>query len=352
MTAVGDLWGEVIGQPRAEADLRAAVAAPLHAYLFVGPPGSGRRPAARAFAAELFARGADGEAAARHARLALEGKHPDLVVFEPEGERFQQQTGEIDGIIREASRSPVEAAYKVMVLGEFHTMDRLAGALLKTIEEPPPRTIIVVIADEVPLDLVTTASRCVRIEFGPVPAAAVVERLVAEGIDPGRATEAAAAAGGDLGRARLLATDDALAARRDAWAAVPERLDGTGARVVELVADLRSRIDAAQAPLNERQAVEQAELEDEIERYGLRRGLLKELGADHRRQAARLRRQELRFGLGVLAGRYRDELTAAAGPVPLVEAQRAIHAALDDLVRNPNEELLLLGLVLKLPRLR
>ena len=73
MTVAEDLWVDVVGQPRAEADLRAAVDAPSHAYLFLGPPGSGRMAAVRALAAELFSRDAAGEDAERHARLALEG---------------------------------------------------------------------------------------------------------------------------------------------------------------------------------------------------------------------------------------------------------------------------------------
>jgi DNA polymerase-3 subunit delta' len=190
------------------------------------------------------------------------------------------------------------------------------------------------VADEIPPELVTAASRCVRIDFGPVPDAAVTERLVAEGVTPDRAQEAAEVAGGDLGRARLLATDPDLAARRAAWRAVPDRLDGTGARVIDLVEDLRGRIDAAQAPLDAQQAEEQAALEEQIDRYGLRKGLVAELVARHRRQVRTLRRQEILFGLAT------------------VDGLAAIQTAAEDLVRNPTEELFLLGLFLKLPRLR
>ncbi|HYJ73772.1 MAG TPA: hypothetical protein VE265_15005 [Actinomycetota bacterium] len=349
-----DVWGDVVGQVRAEADLRAAVAAPLHAYLFVGPPGSGRMAAARAFAAALFTRDTEGEDAERHARLALEGKHPDLIVFEPEGARLSvdMDKGDLPAIIQEVNRAPVEADRKVVVLGQFHTMEQFAGAFLKTIEEPPPRTIIVIVADEIPPELVTTASRCVRIDFGPVPDAAVIERLVAEGVAPDRAQEAAEAASGDLARARLLATDPDLAARRDAWRAVPDRLDGAGARVIDLVEDLRGRIDAAQAPLDAQHVEEQAALEEQIDRYGLRRGLVAELVTRHRRQVRTLRRQEILFGLATLAGRYRDALADGRDPAELVDGLAALQTAAEDLVRNPTEELFLLGLFLKLPHLR
>ncbi len=356
MTVDVDLWTDVVGQPRAIEDLQAAVPAPSHAYLFVGPPGSGRMAAARAFAAELFSRDIDGADAERHARLALEGKHPDLIVFEPEGVRLRVDLDKTDNdlgpILQEANRAPVEADHKLVVLGQFHTMEQFAGAFLKTIEEPPPRTIIVVVADEIPPELVTTASRCVRVEFGPVPAEAIVDRLLAEGVSQQTAGEAADAAGGDLARARLLATDPELADRREAWRRVPDRLDGTGAGVVDLVGDLRGRIDAAQAPLDTRHAAELVGLEEQIERYGLRRGLAGELVTRQKRQVRTLRRQEIRFGLATLAGRYRDALAESPDPAPIVEGLAAIQTAAEDLVRNPGEELLLLGLFLALPPLR
>jgi DNA polymerase-3 subunit delta' len=81
-----DPFGEVVGQDRAVAELRRAAATPVHAYLFVGPRGSGKRDLARAFAAELLAAGATGEKdRARTIRLALAEQHPDLIVVERVG---------------------------------------------------------------------------------------------------------------------------------------------------------------------------------------------------------------------------------------------------------------------------
>lgn len=348
MSTIADVWGDVVGQEQAVAELRAAAAAPSHAYLFLGPPGSGRLAAARAFAAELFAD-------ERQVRLALEGKHPDLIVFEPEGARLsvdlKRPDNDLAPILREASRAPVEAPWKLVVLTKFHTMENYAGAFLKTIEEPPPRTIMVIVADELPPELVTTASRCVRVDFVAVPDALVAERLVAEGVDADKAAEAADAASGDLARARLLATDPALAARREAWRTVPGRLNHTGARVVELADDLKARIDEAQAPLDAQHAAEVAELEERIERYGLRKGLLTDLADRHKRQVRTLRRQELQFGLATVARRYRDALATHPEPGALVDGLAAIQEAAEDLVRNPREDLLLLGLLLRLPPL-
>ena len=63
--------------------------------------------------------------------------------------------------------------------------DEAAGYLLKIIEEPPPSTVFVLLAIEVVPELVTIASRCVRVETQALPVGALAERLVGEGVEPG-----------------------------------------------------------------------------------------------------------------------------------------------------------------------
>jgi DNA polymerase-3 subunit delta' len=341
-----DGWSEVLGQDRAVAQLQASVAAPVHAYLFVGPPGSGRRAAARAFAADLLAVGSDGQDATRHRHLALAEQHPDLTVFVPEGASLRDE--EAAEIIKASVRSPVEGRRKVLVLTEFHKISVVAPKLLKIVEEPPPSTVFVILADDVPPELVTIASRAVRIDFHPVPEALVIERLVAEGVEAAAAADAAAAAGGDLDRARLLATDPELADRQAAWHAVPDRVDGTGAAVMVVTAELIALIDRAQAPLAERHAIEAAELAERVERYGQRGSGATQLTAQHRREARRARVAELRFGFATLARRYRDGLVDARRPEELLLKLAAIQAASEALIRNPNEALLLEDLLFTL----
>lgn len=350
-----DAWDEVVGQDRAVDLLRSAAAGdPVHAWLFVGPTGTGKRAAARAFAGELLA--AEAEAAgdldgARRARaLAHQEQHPDLIVVERVGAAIS--TEQADDVVTRASRSATEGTRKVLVLDEFHRMaEGVAPKLLKTIEEPTPGTFFVVLADELPPNLVTIASRCVRVDFSPVPAAAIVERLVADGVPVDRAAEAAGFSGGDLRRARLLATDDRLALRVAAWRDLPGRLDGRGATAANVVADLRASIDDVEAPLRARQEVEVAELNERIERYGQRGSGAKDLEARHKRELRRLRTDELRLGLSSLAGTYRDELAVAADPSRAIQALGAVRKADEDLKFNPNEELWLTSLVLALPPL-
>jgi DNA polymerase-3 subunit delta' len=342
------LWAKVIGQPEAVARLQAASVAPVHAYLFVGPAGSGKRAAARAFAAALLCReGACG--ACRDCRLALAGEHPDLREVERVGPAISADQAE--EIIRLASRAPVEGQRKVLVLDEFHLLRAEAAArLLKTIEEPAASTVFLVLADDVPPELVTIASRCVRIEFRTIPDAVVSEALRAAGVEPEAAAEAARGAGGDLDRAFLLAHDPGLAARRHAFADLPNRLDGTGASVATAVDELMGLIEGAAAPLQERQAGEAADVDARIAQFGERGSGKKALEERHKRELRRHRTDELKAGLAALAGTYREHLAhGGADPRAAVEAVTAVHETIEAMERNPNEALLLQSLLLRLP---
>jgi DNA polymerase-3 subunit delta' len=177
----------------------------------------------------------------------------------------------------------------------------------------------------------------------------VADRLVAEGVDHDRAVAAAAAAAGDLDRARTLATDDRLALRHQAWRDAPRRLDGTGHRAATLVAELQSMIGEALGPLQERQSAEVAALDEQIEQYGLRGSGRKDLETRHKREVRRFRTAELRLGLATLAAVYRDALVTLGPRRDLVEATTRIDAAAVSLQRYPNETLLLLALVSHLP---
>ncbi len=345
------IWDDVVGQDATVARLVRSAESPVHAYLFVGPAGSTKKQAARAFAALLLG-GAD-DPAARDADLALRGEHPDVkeVVRVGAAISFDQARE----IVRTAALAPTEGDRKVMILDEFHLL-RPEGAalLLKTIEEPPASTIFLILADYVPHDLITISSRCARIEFRAVDVTHIADRLVSEGVDPEAATEAAAASGGSMDRARVLATDPDLAARRRAFADVPHQLDGNGATVMRLVDDLLARIEAAAGPLAERQAAEAAELDERIARFGERGSGKKSLEERHKRELRRHRTDELLAGLTVIAATYRDAMVAgtAARPAAVAEAVTRIHQSMEAFERNPNEALLLQSLLWSLPALR
>jgi DNA polymerase-3 subunit delta' len=270
-----DLLSRVVGQDRALAQLRAASRAPVHAYLLVGPPGSGKRAAALGFAAALLC--ADGGCGiCSTCRRVAHGSHPDVTVVERVGPRiYVDQAKEI---ARTALLSPLEGTRRVLVLVDFHLVQDAAPALLKTIEEPPPGTVFVVLADYVPPELVTIASRCVRLDFDLVPEERIVDALVADGVAREVAQDAARAAGGRVDRARLLAADPDVGARRAAWEAVPARLDGTGATAAIVAGELLGLATAAGADaLGSRQAAEVEALEERTALTGERGAGRKEL---------------------------------------------------------------------------
>jgi len=340
----------VRGQPEAVRLLRGSLRTPLHAYLFLGPLGTGRRDAAIAFAAALLCPdGGCGECPSCLEVVA--GRHPDLAVIERAGASILVDQAREVG--RMALRTPRVARYQVLVLVDFDLVDKAAPALLKTIEEPPDTTVIILIAEAVPRSFVTIASRCVQVQFKPLDDGTVVEVLTAEGVEVATAAAVAEAAGGRLDRARLLARDLGFAERLHRWRTVPSRLDGTGTRVAELADEL---VAAAGEPLEvvrARQAEELALLQEEAERRGERgvpgRAAIEER---HRREQRRVRTDELRAGLDALLSVYRERLVA-----PQVSAQRlrttlAAMAAIDEaatrLGRNVNETLLLQWLILRL----
>lgn len=346
---VAPVLSRLVGQPAVQALLTSAATAPVHAFLFVGPAGSGKQRAALAFAAALLCPNR-GCGHCRDCRLALAAEHADVRVIERVGASIS--IDQADEIIRMASRAPVEGSRKVLVLDEFHLLRPEAAAkLLKTIEEPTPSTIFVVIADDVTPDLVTIASRCMRVEFRPLNEETITAALIAEGIAISSAHDAAAASGGNLDRARLLASDPGLSARRAAFANVPGQLDDTGMAVARTVQTLMALIEAAAEPLAARHIVEISELDDRIKAFGERGSGKKQLEDRHKRELRRHRTDELRAGLVAVASTYRDALVSGAGrkSAAFQQAVVHIHDSLEAMERNPNDTLQLQFLLLRLP---
>lgn len=342
------VFDRLVGQDRAVAQLRAAVPAPVHAYLLVGPPGGGKRPAARVFAVALLCPdGGCGECDV--CRRVLADVHPDAVTVERDGAYIS--VGQAREIQRLAMRTPNEGRRKALILVDFHLVREAAPTLLKIVEEPPESTVFVILAEHVPPELVTIASRCVQIDFGRLSAESLVVALQGEGVAGEVAQRVAVAADGRLDRARLLASDPGFEARRRTWQSLPARLDGTGATVSLLAAELVELLGtAAVAPLEARHAEERAALEARIERSGERGSGRKLLVERQRRELRRLRADELRYGLALLAQTYRDALAAgtAADPRACLSSVAAIQAAAEAIVRNPSEHLFLQALLLRL----
>lgn len=350
----GSVWDDVVGQKPAVENLRAAAArGPVHAYLFVGPAGSTKLEAARAFAASLMSSGEDREQ--RDARLILAGEHPDVREVHRIGASISADQAK--EVVRVSSLAPTEGARKVLILDEFHLLSPNGAAMmLKTIEEPPDSTMFIILCDFIPHDLITISSRCARIDFRTIGADVIAARLLTEGINPAGAMVASKAALGNLDRARVLATDPALAERRKAFLGAPGQLDGTGAVAMRLAGELLALIDAAAAPLAAKHESEIVDLDARIKEHGERGSGKKQLEDRHKRELRRHRTDELRSGLATLASVYRDQALASTTPgsggfdiAGCADAVAQVHRALEAMDRNPNERLLLESLLWSLP---
>ena len=358
-------WDRLAGQDRAVALLRRAAERPVHAYLLVGARGSGVEDAARCFAAALVAPEDD----ARAVDLALRGMHPDIVEFEPEGANYRVKEDVRERIIPEASRSPIEGARKVVVLFEaerlvFARRTESANALLKTIEEPPARTVMLLVTatpDELPD---TVRSRCQRVDLVPLSDATLRDALERDGVPAERAALASSLAGGQLGRARALAGSDG--AIRDAFVNAASFLDGHASSAVQGAEAIAETLKLAVADLERRQDEETESLGAELEAAGYpdrsRTALVNRLAERHKREHRAARRRALAEGIAALESLYRDALAGDAAPrrnldrAPLTVAPPAAAAALaacaaarDSLERNPNESLLVERLLVSLP---
>ncbi|MGA8572079.1 MAG: DNA polymerase III subunit delta' [Desulfobaccales bacterium] len=232
---------EIIGQEWLISHLKTAAQKGrlAHAYLFLGPEGVGKTSTARALAAALNCQEplADGDAcgACASCRRLAGGVHPDFLVITPTPESLSHQKPQIKiGQIREFCRltayPPFGAGWRVALIKPAETMnDDAANALLKTLEEPPERHLLVLSA-QVEADLLpTVVSRCHKLAFVPLPAALVARELEERrGLAPPQARLLAALSGGSLGRALNLDPETILAQRRQVLADL-EALSGGSA---------------------------------------------------------------------------------------------------------------------------
>jgi DNA polymerase III subunit delta' len=351
-----DPYRGVVGQVAARQFLAASAADPVHAYLLVGPEGAGTRDLALGFAADVLCRDhPDGDRDNIHHRVVT-GNHPDVPIVGAEGTRLREK--ETAPLLAEGMSSATEGPHKVVIGVGFDAITEEARAqLLKLVEEPPPSTIFVFTAEFVNDELVTIASRCVRVDVPPLGPSEVLEALSSDPnlafTEPNRLERASIASQGDLRMARILATDERFALRLDAWDAAPSRLDGTGAAVFEIVAGLMSTMADGLSSIEAALKEESEAADREAEELGRRRESRTDESARHKRILRKLRMADFRAGLGVVARRYRD---AAVDGTLSPEVAAAAVARLDTLardlvVRNPNEALQLQALFLQLPAL-
>lgn len=327
--AATGVWGDLVGQEGVVAVLRQAVAGEgmTHAWLFTGPPGSGRSTAARAFAAALQCpRGGCSECEACHTALA--GTHADVEVVNTR--TLSIGVDDARALVARAGRQPVGGRWQLMVVEDADRLtDQAANALLKAIEEPGERTVWLLCAPSVDDVLPTIRSRCRLLALRTPPPAAVAEVLVRrDGVDPAMAAFAARAAQGHIGRARRLATDEQARLRRHEVMQLPLTLDLVSAAISAAGELVKAATEDA---VEEVGAVAAAETADMKRALGVGAGSrqpagaasqLKSLEDEQKKRATRAKRDGIDRALVDLAGFYRDVLVVqAAAPVELVNEE-------------------------------
>ncbi len=348
-TAVFD---DVIGQRAAIDVLTLAVAASrgeqgvasaamTHAWLFTGPPGSGRSVAARAFAAALQCEyGGCGQCS--HCRTVLAATHADVRTVTPEGLTISVR--EMRAVVQLAARRPATGRFQIVLIEDADRLtEGASNALLKAVEEPPPHTVFLLCAPSThPDDVsVTIRSRCRVLALRTPTADSIAEVLVRrDGIDPDMARWAASVSAGHVGRARRLATDEEAREHRRRILAVPGALRSI-ADVFAESGDLMSAAKGeAHSMSDRRDAVELEELKTALGAGGTGKGavgaargsagVVKEMERRQKSRATRTERDVLDRALVDLSGFYRDVIARSLGstaPLMNPDVERDIDVA-------------------------
>lgn len=335
-------WADVVGQPSAVRTLSAAARAArlqvrgaevppgamTHAWLFTGPPGSGRSVAARAFAAALQCTESDSDPGCGECsgcRTARSGTHADVREVVPEG--LSISVSEMRSLVQAAARRPTTGHWRVVLIEDADRLTEGAGnALLKAVEEPPESTVFLLCApSDHPEDVsVTIRSRCRSVPLRtPLPGAIAEVLRERDGIEPETAEWVGAVSGGHIGRARALATDPQVRERRESVLSVPRGLERFADVFTAASGLVRAAESEATAATEERDESEKEELRTAMGAGGTGKGTaaatrganaaLKELEKKQKSRATRSQRDALDLALVDLAGFYRDVLVVRAG---------------------------------------
>ena len=288
-----------------------------HAWLFTGPPGSGRSNAAIAFAAALVCKDG-GCSKCNDCMSTITGSHADVELIKTEG--LSIKIDEVRELISRASWSPSVANWRVVVIEDADRLtDSAANALLKVIEEPGLRTVWLLCAPTLTDVLPTIRSRCRHLALRTPSIKAIANLLIErDAIDPKVADFVARASGGHIGRARYLATDLNAKQNRESILKLPFMLK-----------DVASAFKAAQILVDaaKNEALSDSEKKDEVEITKLKEAwgatgsrlaaggskAIKELEKEQKSRSTRMVRDYLDRALLDLSTLYRDVLLVQSG---------------------------------------
>jgi DNA polymerase-3 subunit delta' len=313
------VYDELIGQTHIVETLTAAVNAAAsgeesqemtHAWIFTGPPGSGRSSAAIAFAQALVCK-EKGCGICNECITAKSGAHPDVEILKSEG--LSIKIDEIRELLTRTAWAPSMGGWRVVVMEDADRLtESAANALLKAIEEPGLRTVWLLCAPTLHDILPTIRSRCRHVQLH-TPSNDEVSKFLMDKhqIAPKMADFAARVSQGHIGRARHLATNEEVRNRRHAILSIPSQLNSVSsayAAAAKLVELANAESDAISEALDEK---EYEELSTALGKGGGK--ALKELEKEQKSRATRITRDTLDGALLDLATFYRDVILVQAG---------------------------------------
>lgn len=342
----GTVWDSLVGQHRAIEALATAAGGQgmSHAFLFTGPPGSGRSNAAIAFAAALQCEAEPRGCGTCHAcHTVLAGSHADVAVIRTE--RLSIGVNEVRDLVRRSALAPVGRRWQIVIVEDADRLTEGAcNALLKAIEEPTERTVWMLCAPTVEDVLPTIRSRCRLVTLSTPSTEAVAEFLRRhDGVNEALASYAARASQGHIGRARALARDEDTRNRRREVVAIPTQLTSLGAcmsKAATLTEVTKAEADAITSELDAREKADLDAAYGVVERGRRPREYapaLRDLEKDQKTRAKRRHLDVVDRSLMDLVSVYRDAIAISTGaPGALVNEE--IRSEIERLARAGTPE--------------
>ena len=322
------VYDQLVGQAHLIKILEGAVAAArsgeesqemTHAWLFTGPPGSGRSSAAVAFASALICSN-DGCGTCVNCRAAKAGTHADVEIIRTEGLSIKIE--EIRELLTRVAWAPAMGGWRVVVMEDADRLtESAANALLKAIEEPGNRTVWLLCAPTLHDVLPTIRSRCRHLQLVTPSAKDVADVLInREGVSPAMADYAARASQGHIGRARYLASDETIRNRRNTIIKLPMQINDVASAFKAAETLLNLATEEAEVAASTRDEKESTELAEAWGKGATGRGMatggskaIKDLEKEQKSRTTRMIRDSIDGALVDIATLYRDVMFVQSG---------------------------------------
>ena len=325
MTSVFD---DLVGQEHIIEILKGAVAASRtgeesqemsHAWVFTGPPGSGRSSAAVAFAQALICPN-NGCGTCNDCNSAKTHGHPDVEIIRTEGLSIKVE--EVRELLTRVAWAPSIGGWRVVVMEDADRLtESAANALLKAIEEPGTRTVWLLCAPTLHDVLPTIRSRCRHLQLRTPSLEAVTNVLInRDHIAPGMADFAARVSQGHIGRAKYLANNESVRSNRKTIMQLPLQLSSLAAafQAAQTLVDIATT--EANASSDERDEKEVEKLQEAYGKGATGRGMatggakaVKELEKEQKSRSTRMVRDSIDGALLDIATFYRDVMMVQSG---------------------------------------